>query len=476
MARDIREVKNITDLIGYFSTNLGWDIDIDDFDDIEDISYDFDAADIGLKEESFAKISSLRQLQNMVDGQQWGIFCIEFDSNKFEPSALKKILSGLIPRKRNSADHAVWCQQDLLFICNWGNDNNSTIGLAHFEDREGGLPQIKMFSCAPALEDFTQIKIFEERLAQLAWPKNTSNIEEWRNAWSSAFTMAYKQTIQDSSKLTIQLAAEAQEIRNRILDILKVETRNGYVHRLFDKFRDTLIQDMTEQQFADMYAQTVVYGLFSARCLEQTQDDFSAQEAVDLLPNTNPFLKNLMRECFGAESKSKLSFDELEVGNVVELLRNTKTDAIIQDFNRQTGGGREDPVIHFYEEFLTAYDKAQKVQRGVYYTPQPVVNFIVKAVDSILKDELGFEDGLASEQTKVVKYERDSKKKIDGFIKKVEDSKDVSAVQILDPATGTGTFLRQTILQIYENFLEKHNGLSKETITKEWIEDRKSVV
>ncbi|SFG84200.1 hypothetical protein, partial [Oribacterium sp. WCC10] len=90
MSKDIREVKCITDLIGYFSTNLGWDVEIDDFDDIEDISYDFDASDIGLKEESFAKISSLRQLQPLVDKQQWGIFCVEFDSNKFEPSALKK--------------------------------------------------------------------------------------------------------------------------------------------------------------------------------------------------------------------------------------------------------------------------------------------------------------------------------------------------------------------------------------------------
>lgn len=470
MAKDIRNVKNITDLISYFSQNLGWDVDIDDFDDIEDISYDFDAADIGLKEESFAKISSLRQLQPLVDGQQWGIFCVEFDSNKFEPSALKKILSGLIPRKRNSADHAVWCQQDLLFICNWGTDNDSTIGLAHFEDREGGLPQIKMFSCAPALEDFTQIKLFEERLAQLSWPKNASKIDEWREVWSGAFTMAYKQTIQDSSTLTVQLAAEAQNIRNRILDILEVETKNGYVHKLFEKFRDTLIQDMTEQQFADMYAQTVVYGLFSARCLDETQEDFSVEEAIELLPNTNPFLKSLMQECFGANSKSKLSFDELEVGNVIDLLKHTKTDAIIQDFNRQTGGGKEDPVIHFYEEFLTAYDKAQKVQRGVFYTPQPVVNFIVRAVDSILKTEFGYEDGLATEATKTVKYERNSKKKVDGYYKKVEDAKEVPAIQILDPATGTGTFLRQTILQIYENFQEKHKGQPKEKTTKEWIE------
>ena len=468
MAYDIRSVRNITDLIGYFSENLNWAIDIDDFDDIEDISYDFEAEDIGLKEENFAKISSLRQLQPLVDGQQWGIFCIEFDSNKFEVSALRKILSKFVPKRRSMIDHAVWEQQDLLFICNWGEDNNRTIGIAHFEDQEKGLPQIKMISCAPALEDFTQIKVFEDRLAQLAWPKNTSNIDAWREAWSNAFASGYRQTIQDSSTLTIQLAAEAQNIRNRILSILDVETKNGYVHLLYDKFKDTLIHDMTEQQFADMYAQTVVYGLFSARCMDSTQDDFSAAEAIDCIPSTNPFLKSLMRECLGAQGSNKLSFDELEIGNVVDLLLHTKTDEIIKDFNRQTGGGREDPVIHFYEEFLTAYDKSQKVQRGVYYTPQPVVNFIVRAVDSILKTEFGYEDGLASTDTKKIKVLRDSKRRVNGYTTKIEEQIEVPAVQILDTATGTGTFLRQTILQIYENFQLKHKDESKATVAALW--------
>lgn len=177
-----------------------------------------------------------------------------------------------------------------------------------------------------------------------------------------------------------------------------------------------------------------------------------------------------MKECLGSQNNSKLSFDELEIGNVVDLLLHTKTDDIIQDFNRQTGGGREDPVIHFYEEFLTAYDKTQKVQRGVYYTPQPVVNFIVRAVDSIIKTEFGLEDGLASTETKKIRITRRSKKKIDGYHTQVEDTAEVPAVQILDPATGTGTFLRQTILQIYENFKEKNKGMSDLELKNAWNE------
>lgn len=468
MSVDIRKVRDMNGLIAYFAETLNWKIDLDDFDDIEDIAYDFEAEDIGLKEEAFAKIKSLRQLPPLVDGQKWGIFCVEFDSRKFEVTALRKILSGLIPKRRNSADHAVWNQQDLLFICFWGEDNDRTIGVAHFEDVESGLPQIKMISCAPALEDFTQIKTFEDRLKSLKWPMNYVDHEKWQADWSSAFTTGYKQAIRDASTLTIQLAIEAQGIRNRILDILEVESPNGYVHLLYEKFRNTLIHDMTETQFADMYAQTVVYGLFSARCMDETQDDFSAAEAVECIPNTNPFLKHLMKECLGAENTGKLSFDELEIGNVVDLLKHTKTDAIIADFNRQTGGGREDPVIHFYEEFLAAYDKMQKVQRGVYYTPQPVVNFIVRAVDTIIKKDFGLEDGLASTATKTIKVMRQSKRRVGYYYTQVEDTEEVPAVQVLDPATGTGTFIRQTILQIYENFKEKNKGLSPDDLKKAW--------
>lgn len=469
MAQDLRNVNNIESLMTYFSEKLGWPVDPDAYYDIDDITYDFEAADLGLKEEAFAKITSLKQLRPLVDNQCWGIFFVNFESNRFEISALRKILSGLVPARRN-ADHAVWDKKDLLFLCTWGEQNKVTIGAAHFEDAEKGLPQIKMISCEPTVEDFTQINVFEQRLAKLAWPKDPSDAVAWHEAWASAFTTRYRQTIHDAHTLTVRLAEEAQNIRDRILNTLEIETSNGYVHLLFQKFRDTLVHDMTEQQFADMYAQTVVYGLFSARCMDETQEDFNAAEAVECIPNTNPFLKGLLQECLGSNNtKSKLSFDELEVGNIVDLLLHTKTDSIITDFNRQTGGGREEPVIHFYEEFLSEYDKTQRVQRGVYYTPQPVVNFIVRVVDDILRHNFGVEDGLASTATKKIKYLRQSKKRVDGFYRTtVEDEKEVPAIQILDPATGTGTFLRQTILQIYNNFCIARKGMSKNQIQAEW--------
>ncbi|MEE0264012.1 MAG: type ISP restriction/modification enzyme [Acutalibacteraceae bacterium] len=460
MSYDIRDVKNLDGLIRYFIDNLNWKIDLDDFDEIDDITYDFSASEIGLKEEAFAKITSLRQLQPISDYQKWGIFCVEFDSDKFVVSALRKILSGLIPKKRNATEHAVWQQKDLLFLCFWGKNNNRTIGIAHFEDKENGLPQIKMISCAPAIENFEHISYFEERLKYLSWVKDERDTDAWYKQWTSAFVSAYREVIRTSSALTIKLAEEAKKIRERILEFYNIETEKGYVHKLYNDFRDALIHDMTKEQFADMYAQTVVYGLFSARCMDETLEDFSAKEAVDCIPITNPFLKKLMKECLGEGTKRLLTFDELEVSNVVDILIHTNTELILKDFNRQTGGGKEDPVIHFYEEFLTAYNKELKIQRGVFYTPQPVVNFIVRAVDSILKTEFGLKDGLASEEQKEILVDIEGKKR--------RERKSMPAVQILDPATGTGTFIRQTILQIYANFREKHRGESEEQINSAW--------
>lgn len=467
MDTSIRQVNNLESMLGYFAVKLNWELDFDNFSDIEDITYGFDASDIGLKDEEFSKIASLRQLRPLVDNQPWGVFAIEFDSKRFEITALRKVLSGLIPKRRNT-EHAMWDKKNLLFLCFWGECDSRTIGVAYFEDKNAGLPQIKINYCNPRVEDFSQLGLFENKLSKLAWPADVHNAEAWQRQWAGAFTTTYHQAIRDSVTLTNALADMAKEIQQRILSILHVETANGYVHLLYDKFRSTLIHDMPEAQFADMYAQTVAYGLFSARCMD-TDEEFNPAEAIENIPNTNPFLKKLMKECF-AQSDSKLSFDELELNEIVELLKNTDTKSILDDFNRQTGGGKEDPVIYFYEGFLNAYESEQKKRRGVYYTPQPVVNFIVRAVDDILKTEFGIADGLASTETKTINIKRDSKIKVGGMIKQVDDTEEVPAIQILDPATGTGTFLRQTILQVWENFKEQNKSKSSAETMRLWNE------
>jgi len=473
-------VKNIRDfksLLSWLSHELNWDTGIDDYDDIEDITYNFDAKDIHLKPEEFAKITSLKQLRPLYEKQPWGIFAVEFEGKRLEVNSLRKILSGLVPKRRNR-NHAVWDKNNLLFFCFWGEKNNRSFGAVHFEDKANGLPSIKAFFVSPKNEDIMHLQNFEEKFKKLSWPdlpRNPSpdDYEKWHEQWAGAFTSIYRQTIRDSITLTANLAEIALSICRNILDIFAVETENGAIHELYGKFKKALIHDMTEAQFADMYAQTMVYGLFSARCMIDMKNDndeerysdikkhFEPRQAIDAIPSTNPFLQNLLKESFSR--KDKLSFDELNLGDITLLLQNTDTKLIIDDFNRQTGGGREDPVIYFYEGFLNAYEKEQKKRRGVYYTPLPVIKFIVQAVDDILKTEFGIKDGLASTQTETVSIPKKKNGKDIGI-----ETKTVPAIQILDPAVGTGTFLRQVILQIWNNFKKANAGQTKKSIQNQW--------
>ncbi len=463
---DIMNIRDVTDfggLLRYFRDHLNWNLGIDDLSDVEDYAYGFDANDLGLKDEEFAKIKSLYQLPPLEANQQWGIFCVEFNTEKFSVTALRKILSRLVPTRRNATMHSVWDEKDLLFLCFWGTGGNRTICAAHFEQQSDALSQVRTIHCAPTMEDPVVLAHFEERLARLEWPKDTSDYEKWHNSWSAAFDTYWGEVIKTSAALAERMAKVAKDIKGRILEAMRVETAKGFIHLLCKKVKDMLVHDLDESDFADMYAQTIVYGLFSARCLDKTPDTFSIEEAIDLIPNTNPFLKNMMRDCCTVRKGGGISFDELGVADVVDMFAKVDAAKIAADFGRQTGGGREDPVIYFYEEFLKAYDKEQKVKCGEFYTPMPVVGFMVRAVDYILRTHFNMPDGLATDASKTIRVER-TEKKGGREIKKEQ----VSAIQILDPALGTGTFLREIILSIYETFRSNHPELKDESLSKAW--------
>ncbi len=238
--------------------------------------------------------------------------------------------------------------------------------------------------------------------------------------------------------LARQMACHAATVRDLVNEVYGLETRDGPLHRLYAAFKETLLHDLAPETFADMVAQTIAYGLFSAATQQkESGTDLTYDRMVELIPNTNPFLKDLLAELMASEAKKPgfsektrflVDLDDLGVDQLVELLRQTNIEAILQDFGKQSGMGREDPVIHFYELFLGEYDKAQKVKRGVFYTPDPVVSYIVRSVDHLLKTEFGLTDGLADTS--------------------VDPDTNEPLVQILDPATGTGTFLAHVIDQI----------------------------
>ncbi len=456
----IENIVNLDEALNYFYDRLNWPISQDSpAIDPYEINWEYYPEDLGLKDSDFAKITTLQQMKPLKDNQDWAVFFVEFDYKKMQITVLRKILGSLIYNKRG-ADHKIWNMENLLFVCFWGDKQNRTIGFIHFNQSVKGLPTLKALYFEPFSESKEKLLQYENCLSHLKW-EYSEKCDAWTAEWKKAFTTEYGQVIRDTTRLTKELAHSALVIRKQILEVLEVENENGYVHRLLKKFKDNLVHDMDEKSFADMYAQTICYGLFSARCLNAEDDIFDPIEAIDNIPDTNPFLRQLLKEGLNNQNgnvNQSISFDELELNNLIELLQNTDIQSIVNEFNRQTRQGYEDPVIHFYEDFLKEYDKDVKIDRGVFYTPLPVVNFIVKSVDQILQTKFGVADGLACNETYPIITGKGKNQIVHNIHK----------VQILDPATGTGTFLRQTVLQIKKNFDEKHNNFSTEELAKEW--------
>lgn len=243
-------------------------------------------------------------------------------------------------------------------------------------------------------------------------------------------------SIANPKQLAERMAQLARVIRPLVADSLFAEDENGPLKQIMEGFRKVLLHDLTEEQFADMYTQTLCYGLFTAKCNHTGPDEFSRRAAQYDMPKTNPFLRDLFSHFAGPE------LDEQPyvwaVDDLANLLNRCDIADILENFGKQNG--MRDPVVHFYETFLAAYDPKMREARGVYYTPEPVVSYIVRSVDHILKTDFGLPDGLA-DASKITVKNKDGKEE------------EVHRVQILDPATGTGTFLHGVIEQIYESFI-----------------------
>lgn len=272
------------------------------------------------------------------------------------------------------------------------------------------------------------------------------------------------QTIKSPKQLANLMAQKAVMIRDVIIKTLEIDN-NGSLANQRDAFKTILLHDLTNHTFADMYAQTIAYGLFVARLNDTTLEDFSRQEARDLISKNNPFLRQLFDYISGANLDDSLIWI---VDDLVEIFRCVDLNKLLKNYGRTTQ--MSDPFLHFYETFLESYDKVTKEKRGVYYTPQPVVRFIVSAVDRILKNEFKLSHGLADDST--IKHKRfvyvDTSNKRVKQPKEVWQEEEIYKVQILDPATGTGTFLAETIRKIYSYFVNQR-GIWSQYVDKALI-------
>ena len=257
-------------------------------------------------------------------------------------------------------------------------------------------------------------------------------------------------SVTSSAKLAAMMAGKAAIIKD-IMGRALVADMNGRdatgtatdLIGQYEAFRANLIHDIAVEEFADIYAETIAYGLFAARLHDETPDTFTRAEALDLLPKTNPFLRELFVYIAGPNLDERL---RRVVDELCHVFCATDMDRVLRHFGKITA--RQDPFLHFYEDFLAEYNPAKRKARGVWYTPEPVVNFIVRAVDDVLKSEFGLADGLADTSKITIDWDTGQNDPKTG--KPAHIKKEVHRVQILDPATGTGTFLAEVVKLVSE--------------------------
>jgi len=229
--------------------------------------------------------------------------------------------------------------------------------------------------------------------------------------------------------LARDLARRTRFLRDEVIRP-ELEQKRKDIYGFYEAFRKYLIAGLTEEQFADLYAQTIAYGLFAART--RAQNSFNRQMAYALIPSTIGILRDVFQ--FISLGKPSLQMETI-VDDIAAVLNAADVQAILKQYFRQGKG--DDPVLHFYETFLAEYDPETRERRGVYYTPQPVVRYIVRAVHDLLKTRFGLADGLAD-----------------------------ACVTLLDPAAGTLTFPAEAIGLAFQEFTAKYGEGAKENLLR----------
>ena len=340
-----------------------------------------------------------------------------------------------------------------MFICTLDKDDVSTQYFAHFKENKKISPKLMIGSKWQTSQPMEEIRKAKSTLSDnLKWPNDTTDIEKWRNDWS--FNLEHKEVIRTSSMLAKSMARHAAYIKQTIPELYDLENNDGPMRHLFRSFNEYISQGSDIGEFADMIAQTLTYGLFSAR--SSGTKLLGINSLAESIPKTNPFLKHLFRDLTTVTGPeiSDLDFDDLGINNLIHMLNSTKINDVLSEFGSQFMQGKEDPVIHFYETFLAEYNPKKRIDRGVFYTPKPVVDFMINYVHRKIVNEQGLELGLADSSTHMVNG--------------VEWPK----VLILDPATGTGTFISALIEKINRVMINhwKKSGYSNDEIIILWNE------
>ena len=284
----------------------------------------------------------------------------------------------------------------------------------------------------------------------------------------SRFFVVSKAKVRNPPELAQELAYRARYLRRLALRQLEDEPERGPLRDLYDAFKVALVHDQKEGEFADAFAQTITYGLLTARWLGNDQlattgDRFTRQSALKHLPAASPFLNDLFKSVLSLKLDEQRGRLLWLVDDIADLLDRIDVTYVFGAGDKGSDTAT-DPVIHFYEPFLAAYDKDLKNKRGVFFTPRAVVSYIVRSVHEILQKEFGLVDGLASTDTWAEVASR-----VDGLNLPDGTQASDTFVRVLDPATGTGTFIYECIGVIEQTMKDRW---CRELKVESWSDER----
>jgi len=241
--------------------------------------------------------------------------------------------------------------------------------------------------------------------------------------------------VYDAKTLAIELAKRTRFLRDEVIaeELREEGTGKGFILGFYEAFRKYLISGLSKEEFEDLYSQTITYGLFAART--RSENGFNRKLAYDSIPHTIGILRDVFKFVSLGDLPQQM---EWIIDDISEVLAVTDVKNILHQYFHEGRG--KDPIVHFYETFLAEYDPAMREKRGVYYTPEPVVSYIVHSLHNILKEHFNRAHGFASD-----------------------------SVTVLDPAAGTLTFLAEAARLAVEEFVSKYGEGGKENFIKEHI-------
>lgn len=446
----IKAANSLDDLLIFLRDQLDWPIPPEM--DLEDAGVKVDPSEIHLDPKSSAKMTNIYRLLPPTGDEPFGVYFVEFSGGKFPVGAVKRLLERVVKKRRSTKSGHVgrWGKDDLIFVTRT-DDAGGRAHLTAFEtDHDTNRTKIKVISWGKGDTDARIQRLITEELPRLRWPEAGQPLDNWITDAREVFRLGVREEIRTSEKLAKRMAEVAIDARDEVLGLLEVESETGPLRKLYHQIKEKLVADIDERGFADMFAQTLVYGLLVARLTNP--EKFATDASVGIVDFGTPLLDVLYKSF--RDPSSDFDLDELGLVELANELRLAPVEEILDNFG--AADRRDDPVVHFYEDFLDFFDKDQRKELGAYYTVVPVVQFMVRAVDEVLRTQFSLELGIADASTWKEVSERNAFK----IPKGVKSGNQF--VKMVDPATGTGTFLLEWIRVAKQRFVEANGGKEKD--------------